>query len=66
MNWYTKRRKGNSEQVKFQVLTVASVKMTTLWNIVLYSLAEIYRRFRGTYRLHNLGDHLGDGKSTHL
>jgi hypothetical protein len=38
--------------VKFQVLTAASMKMTFFWDIAPCSLAEIDRRFRGSYCLH--------------
>jgi hypothetical protein len=42
--------------VRIQVLTVASVKMTALWDIASCSLVEVYRRFRGAYCLHYHGD----------
>jgi hypothetical protein len=37
---------------RFQVLTSDSV----LWDATPYSLVEIYRRFKGAYRLHHQGD----------
>jgi hypothetical protein len=42
--------------VRFQVLTATSMKMTVFWDVVPYSLIEIYRRFRGAYCLHHQGD----------
>jgi hypothetical protein len=38
--------------VRFQVLTAASVKMTADWDIVPCSPVEVDRRFRGAYCLH--------------
>jgi hypothetical protein len=37
------------KNVKFQILTAASMKMTVLWDVVPCSLVVIYRRFRGAY-----------------
>jgi len=37
----------NEYNVGFQVITAASMKMTTFWDIAPYSLTEIGRRFRG-------------------
>jgi hypothetical protein len=38
--------------VRFQVFTVASMNMTTLWDIVLCSLVKVDPRFGGVYCLH--------------
>jgi hypothetical protein len=38
----------------FQVLMVASLKMTGLWHILPCSLVEVDRRFRGAYCLHSV------------
>jgi hypothetical protein len=46
--------------VRFQVLTVASMKMVVFWDVAPCSLAEIYRRFRGVYSLHHQGDGTDD------
>jgi hypothetical protein len=43
----------NLEKVRFQVLTVASMKMTVFWNVALCSLVEVYRCFRGACCLHH-------------
>jgi hypothetical protein len=37
--------------------TAASVKMTVLWLLGPYSLAEVYGRLRGTSCLHYQGNH---------
>jgi hypothetical protein len=50
--------------VRFQVLTPASMKMMTFWDIASCSLVEVDRRFRGAHYLHHQGD--DDGGSTHL
>jgi hypothetical protein len=42
--------------VKFQVLTVASMKMAVFWVVAPYSLVEVYRRFGGICCLHHRGD----------
>jgi hypothetical protein len=34
------------EQIRFQVLTAASIKSTVLWDIVPCGLVDVYRRFR--------------------
>jgi hypothetical protein len=52
--------------VRFQVLTVTSVKMIAFWDIAPRSVVEIDRRFRGVYRFQIQGDGLDDGGSTHL
>jgi hypothetical protein len=36
-------------QVRFRVLTAASMKMTVFWDVATCSLVEVYRRFRGAY-----------------
>jgi hypothetical protein len=33
--------------VRFEILTTASMKMAVFWVVALYSLVEVYRRFRG-------------------
>jgi hypothetical protein len=38
--------------VRFQVLKAASM-MTAVWDIALFSLVEVNRRFRGAYCLHH-------------
>jgi hypothetical protein len=38
-------------KLRFQVLTAASMKMTVFWDVALYSLVEVYRRFRGAYSI---------------
>jgi hypothetical protein len=40
--------------VRFQVLRAASVKMAVFWNVVLCSLAEVYRLFTNAYCLHQV------------
>jgi hypothetical protein len=40
------------EDVRFQVLTAASMK-TFFWDIVLCIVVKIYRRLKGTYCLHH-------------
>jgi hypothetical protein len=42
--------------VRFQVLTVAGMKMTIFWDVVLCSLVEIDQCFRGAYYHHHQGD----------
>jgi hypothetical protein len=42
--------------VRFQVLTVASIKMRAFWDIAQYSLVEVDWCFRGVYCLHHQGD----------
>jgi hypothetical protein len=51
--------------VRFQVVTEASMKMTVFWDDVPCSLVEVYRHFRGAYRLHHQGDYSDDGGSKH-
>jgi hypothetical protein len=46
----------NEEQVIFQVLTAASMKMAVCWVVAPYNLVDVYRRFRGAYCLHRQGD----------
>jgi hypothetical protein len=41
---------------RFQVLTVASMKMTAFWDIVPCSLIEVYRSFGREYCFHHQGD----------
>jgi hypothetical protein len=49
--------------VRFQVLTVVGLKMTVFWDIVLCSLVEVYRCFRGVCCLQHNPD---DEGSKHL
>jgi hypothetical protein len=42
--------------IRYQVVTVASVKTTAVWDIGLCSLTEVGRRFRGVYCLHDRDD----------
>jgi hypothetical protein len=44
----------------------ALAKKTSLWDIALCSLVQVYRRFRDAYCLHHQGDRLDDEGSTHL
>jgi hypothetical protein len=37
------------DEARFQVLTAASMKVTSFWDIAPCSLVEVYRRFRGEY-----------------
>jgi hypothetical protein len=41
------------EPMQFQVLTVASMKITIFWDVALCSLVEVYQHFRGSYCLHH-------------
>jgi hypothetical protein len=50
------KRESEETCVRFQVLTAASIKMTTFWDIVTCSLVEVVWRFRGTYCLHHQVD----------
>jgi hypothetical protein len=45
--WEMIRMYKNKLEVRFEVLTAASMKMTIFWVVVLCSLVEVYRRFRG-------------------
>jgi hypothetical protein len=40
-------------QVRFQILTAASIRMTAFWETAPYNLVEVDRRFRGAYCLHH-------------
>jgi hypothetical protein len=54
--------------VIFQVLTVASMKLTAFWDIVLCCVSEVDRSFRDVYHLIHGGSksyHPDDGGSTH-
>jgi hypothetical protein len=52
--------------VRFQVLTVMSMKMTVFWDVTPYSLVDIDRRFRGTCCLHHQGNEYGGSKKVKL
>jgi type IV secretory pathway VirB3-like protein len=45
----------NSVQVRFQVLTAVSMKMTAFWVAALCSLIEVDRRFRSAHCLNYQG-----------
>jgi hypothetical protein len=45
-----------SVQVRFQVLTAASMKMTVFWVVASCSLVDVYWHFRGACCLHYQGD----------
>jgi hypothetical protein len=42
--------------VRFQIPTVASMKMTVFWDVAPCIVVEVYRRFSGAYCLHHLSD----------
>jgi hypothetical protein len=43
-------------QLRFEVLTVASMYNVVLWVVATCSLVEVYLCFRGAYCLHHQGD----------
>jgi hypothetical protein len=43
-------------KVRFQVLTVAGIKMTVFCDVPSCSLVEVDRRVRGSFCLHHQGD----------
>jgi hypothetical protein len=47
---------SKATNLRFHVLTVASMKMKAFWGIAPYSLVEVDRRFRGAYCTHNQGN----------
>jgi hypothetical protein len=49
--FFLKRR-----DVRFQVLTAASMKVTVVWDVAPCSLVDIDLRFRGAYCLHHQGN----------
>jgi hypothetical protein len=51
-------------KMRFQVLTMTSMKMAVILNVAPCSLVDIERRFDGDYFLHHEGD--DDGDSKHL
>jgi hypothetical protein len=51
---------GNN--VRFQVITAARMKMTVFWDVTPCSLVEACRCVTGAYCLHHQGDDDGDGK----
>jgi hypothetical protein len=51
--------------VRFQVLTAANMKKKAVWDIASCSLVEVYRRFRGAYCLHHLGDIQAEREKSH-
>jgi hypothetical protein len=38
--------------IRFEVLTVVSIKSTVFWNVVPCSLVEVYKLIGGTYCVH--------------
>jgi hypothetical protein len=40
---------------RFEVLTAASMKVAVVWLLALYSVVEVYQRFRGACCLHHQG-----------
>jgi hypothetical protein len=46
----------SSAQLRFQVLTVTSMKMTVFWDVAPCDLVEVYRRFKGACCLHHQDD----------
>jgi hypothetical protein len=57
------------EPVRFEIQAEASIKMAVFWVTALFSLVEVYRRFKGACCLYHQGDgvlddHLGDGDSS--
>jgi hypothetical protein len=61
---HTISRRTGFFQVRSEVLTEASMKLTVFWDVALCTLVEVFRRFRGAYCLHQQG--LDDGCSKHL
>jgi hypothetical protein len=51
--WNKFKIANNNKQVRYQVLTAASKKMTAFWNIAPCSLVDVNRRFRDAYCLHH-------------
>jgi hypothetical protein len=52
MKTYNALKKFNvAFRLRFKVLTVMSMKMDVFWEVALYSLVDIDRRFRGAYCL---------------
>jgi hypothetical protein len=47
---------NNDYEVRFQVLTAASMKMAVFWVVALCSLVEVYRRFRSACCLLHQGE----------
>jgi hypothetical protein len=45
-------------ELKYQVLTAARMKMAVFWDVTPYILILIGRRFRGAYCLHQQGDRI--------
>jgi hypothetical protein len=50
--------------VRLQVVTAASVKITTFCDVTSFNLVETDRRFRGAYYLHHKGDSPDNGRSS--
>jgi hypothetical protein len=47
---------SHTNQIKFQVLTAASMKFRVFWDVASCSLIEVDRCFGGVYCLHQQGD----------
>jgi hypothetical protein len=52
---------GGYNRVRFQAVTVASMKMAVFWVVAPCNLVEVHRRFRGAWCLHHQGDDDPDG-----
>jgi hypothetical protein len=50
----------SNRDVRFQVLTAASMKMVAFWGMVLCSLVEVDRRFRGAYCVPGYGGSISE------
>jgi hypothetical protein len=53
LKYVLKAISSSSPEMRFQVLTAASMKMTVVWDVAPCSLVEIYQRFRGSYCRHH-------------
>jgi hypothetical protein len=53
-------------QVRFQVLTAASMNISVFWHVVPCSMVEIDRRFKGAHCLWNVAQFLPDYTTQHF
>jgi hypothetical protein len=53
--------RNNNEQMRFQVLTAASMKMAVFWYVARCGMVEVYKRFKDDYCRHYQGDHSDNG-----